>query len=129
MRTPYLSPCESGCVPLVHAQGEGLYWRRMKLRLKVSIVNARGEGFMGIGLVWLLRRIKEFKSIHRAAAEMELSYVKALRILNRLEKNLGRKVVIRTRGGAKRGGAEITPFADRYIEEYDRFLSAPHAQA
>ena len=111
------------------AQGEGVYWRRMKLRLKVSIVNARGEGFMGIGLVWLLRRVKRFKSIHRAAADMELSYVKALKILNRLEKNLGRKVVIRTRGGAKHGGAEITPFAERYIEEYDRFLSALNAHA
>ncbi len=95
----------------------------------MSVVNARGEGFMGIGLVWLLRLIKEFKSIHRAAAEMELSYVKALKIINRLEENLGRKVVIRKRGGATRGGAEVTPFAERYIEEYDRFLSALNAHA
>ena len=63
------------------------------------------------------------------SADMELSYVKALKILNRLEENLGRKVVIRTRGGAARGGAEITPFAERYIEEYDRFLSALNAHA
>jgi len=101
----------------------------MKIRLKVSIVNARGESFMGIGLVWLLRRIKKFKSIHRAAADMELSYVKALKILNRLEENLGRKVVIRTRGGAARGGAEVTPFAERYIKEYERVLSELNAHA
>lgn len=84
---------------------------------------------MGIGLVWLLRRIGKFKSIHRAAADMELSYVKALKILNCLEENLGRKVVIRTRGGMARGGAELTPFAERYIEEYDRFLSELNAHA
>jgi molybdate transport system regulatory protein len=101
----------------------------MKIRLKASIVNSHGESFMGIGLVWLLQRIRKFKSIHRAAADMELSYVKALKILNCLEKNLGRKVVIRTRGGMTRGGAEITPFAERYIEEYDRFLSELNADA
>lgn len=101
----------------------------MKVRLRVSIANSRGEGFMGIGLVWLLRRIQKFKSIHRAAADMELSYVKALNILNDLEKNLGQRVVIRTRGGASRGGAELTPFAERYIAEYERFLSDITAHA
>jgi molybdate transport system regulatory protein len=93
----------------------------MKLRLKISITDKEGEGYMGIGLVWLLLRIKKFKSINRAARDMNLSYAKALKILNRLEENLGRKILIRKRGGRERGGAELTPFAERFIEEYDRF--------
>ena len=101
----------------------------MKIRLRASIVNARDEGFMGIGLVWLLRRIDQFHSIHRAAADMKLSYVKALKILNRLEDNLGRQVVIRSRGGRAGGGAELTPFAEHYIKEYERFLSELTAHA
>ena len=93
----------------------------MKLRLKISIANEEGEGFMGIGLVWLLRRINKFGSISLAAQDMNMSYVKALKILNRLEENLGRKILIRKRGGSNRGGAELTPFAAKFIEEYDRF--------
>lgn len=76
---------------------------------------------MGIGLVWLLQRIKKFESINRAAKDMDMSYVKALRILNRLEKNLGKKILVRKIGGKEHGGAELTPFAKRFIDQYDRF--------
>jgi molybdate transport system regulatory protein len=91
------------------------------MRIKISIADGGGEGFMGIGLVWLLRRVKKFRSIRRAAQDMNLSYAKALKIINRLEANLGRKVLIRTRGGKDRGGAELTRFGERFIEEYDVF--------
>ena len=93
----------------------------MKLKVKISIADDQDEEFMGIGLVWLLRRIKKFKSINQAAQDMDLSYVKALKIINRLEKNLDRKILIRKRGGKDRGGAELTPFAERFVEEYNRF--------
>ncbi len=93
----------------------------MKVKVRVSITNAKGEGYMGIGLVWLLKKIHKFKSIRLAALDMELSYTKALTILNRLEKNLGQKVLVRTRGGMVRGGAELTPFARAYIRAYEDF--------
>jgi molybdate transport system regulatory protein len=93
----------------------------MKVKVRVSITNAKGEGYMGIGLVWLLKKIQKFKSIRLAAMDMELSYTKALTILNRLEKNLGQKVLVRTRGGMVRGGAELTPFAEAYIKAYEDF--------
>ena len=93
----------------------------MKLKVKISITDDQNEEFMGIGLVWLLRRIKKFKSINQAARDMDLSYVKALKIINRLEKDLGQKILIRKRGGKDRGGAELTPFAEQFLERYDRF--------
>jgi len=34
----------------------------MKIKVKISLADGRDEEFMGIGLVWLLRRIKKFKS-------------------------------------------------------------------
>lgn len=74
---------------------------------------------MGIGLVWLLRRIDDTKSIRQAASQMELSYVKALRMLNRLEKNLGTEVLERQRGGHDRGGADLTDFGRCFLAEYD----------
>ena len=51
---------------------------------------------------------------------MNLSYVKALSILNRLEKNLGEQMLIRKRGGNDRGGTDLTPYAERFIEHYRR---------
>lgn len=93
----------------------------MKLKVKISIADDQNEEFMGIGLVWLVRRIKKFKSINQASKDMGLSYVKALKILNRLEKYLDKKMLIRKRGGKERGGAELTPFAEQFLEGYDRF--------
>ena len=74
-----------------------------------------------LGLVWLLRRIKKFKSINEAAKDMGMSYVKALKILNALEKNMGRKILIRKKGGSVRNQTEITPFAEKFIEDYDKY--------
>jgi len=91
----------------------------MQIKIKVTLVNEEREEFMGIGLVWLLRRIDETRSIRQAAVQMELSYVKALRMVNRLEKNLGAPVLERQRGGNDRGGAELTAFGKRFLNRYD----------
>jgi len=55
---------------------------------------------------------------------MNLSYAKALKIINRLEENLGNKLLIRKHGGCARGGAELTTFGRKFIEKYDRMQSA-----
>lgn len=75
---------------------------------------------MGIGLLWLLRGVEKHRSIRRAAAAMGLSYPKALRILNQLEGNLGRTLLVRTRGGKERGGVSLTPFTVGFLAEYER---------
>lgn len=99
------------------------------LKLKISLVNGKNESFMGIGLVWLLERIRKYKSIRLAAKDMGMSYMKAHGILNRLEKNLGQQVLIRRRGGYDRGGAELTDFAEKFIAEYDKCRKRVHAYA
>ena len=74
--------------------------------------------FMGPGPLRLLEKISEFKSINQAAGSMGLSYVKALNILNRLEKCLGEKLLERKRGGNERGGTQLTPYAEKFIWSY-----------
>jgi molybdate transport system regulatory protein len=91
----------------------------MKIKLKITLTNEDGQAFMGIGLVWLLREIEQCHSIHGAAARVGLSYVKALKILNRLEDNLSKKLVLRSRGGHQRGGAELTPYGHCFLSRYD----------
>jgi len=90
----------------------------MKISAKTFITDNSGIPFMGPGPARLLERIDEYKSINKAAKSMSLSYVKALHILNRLEKCLGEQMLIRKRGGNERGGAALTPYAEKYISHF-----------
>jgi molybdate transport system regulatory protein len=90
----------------------------MKISTRIFITDDPGIPFMGPGPVRLLERIDEYKSINKAAKSMSLSYVKALNILNRLERCLGEKILIRKRGGNERGGASLTPYAEKYIRTF-----------
>ena len=96
----------------------------MQIRVKINLANDRGETFMGIGLIWLLREIDRSGSINRACKTMNLSYAKALKIINRLEDNLGTIILVRKRGGCNGGGAELTPFGRKFIADYDRLQSS-----
>lgn len=92
----------------------------MQCDVRIVLHDGTGRRFMGIGPVWLLERVDKYRSIARAAREMNLSYPKAIRIINRLEEGLGRKVIARWKGGNRRGGAELTPFGRDFIRRYDR---------
>jgi molybdate transport system regulatory protein len=90
----------------------------MKISVKTYITDDPGIPFLGAGPIMLLESIHEFRSINKAAKNMSLSYVKALNILNRLEKGLGEKMINRKRGGNERGGASLTPSAEKYIRHF-----------
>jgi molybdate transport system regulatory protein len=90
----------------------------MRITTKTFITDDPGIPFMGPGPVRLLEMINEYKSINKAAKSMSLSYVKALNILNKLEKCLGEQMLIRKRGGNERGGAALTPYAEKYISSF-----------
>ena len=92
----------------------------MDIRVKVGIIDEHSEQFIGPGLVQLLEGIKKYKSIKRAAKEMGLSYKKAHNMLNRLENDLEEKVLIRKRGGTERGGTDISPLGEIYMDEFTR---------
>ncbi len=93
----------------------------MDLRIKISLLDENGKPFMGIGVVWLLDAVERTGSIRRAAAGMDLSYVKALKMIRRLEAGLGKQVVRPVRGGSGGGGTRLTPFGREFIRDYDRF--------
>jgi molybdate transport system regulatory protein len=90
----------------------------MKIKVKLIITNDQDESFMGVGLIWLLQAIKECKSINSAAKSMNMSYAKAIKLLNNLEHNLGDKVIDRRRGGNERCGAELTSYGESLIKKY-----------
>lgn len=90
----------------------------MRLHLKLALANERDEEFCGGGLLQLLEGIGRHGSIHQAARDMALSYVKALKILNRLERGLGETLLVRHKGGAARGSTELTPFARQFVRDF-----------
>jgi molybdate transport system regulatory protein len=87
----------------------------MKIHLKLSVLNDQGLPFMGRGPVQLLQGIERLGSINQAAKEMDLSYVKALKMIKRMEACLGGKIVKTEIGGKEHGGAKLTPLANKFI--------------
>ena len=92
----------------------------MKLHVKMALASDADEEFCGAGVLQVLEGIGRQGSIQGAAQEMGLSYVKALRILNRLERELGETLLVRRKGGAERGHTELTPFARTFVREFAR---------
>lgn len=95
---------------------------KIRLKVKVTLFNKEGRGFLGAGHYELLRRISSYPSISRAAREMGMSYAKAHRILHDLEKNSINQILVMHMGGMDRGGAELTPFARTLIEAYEQYI-------
>lgn len=90
------------------------------LKVKLYIENEEDK-FMGIGVLWLLQRIEKCGSLRAAAIDLGISYSKAFKMIENLEKSLGQEVLSRRRGGASRTGASITPFGFAFMNLYDDF--------
>ena len=67
-----------------------------------------GERFFGEGPCRLLHLIEETGSLRSAAAQMGLSYSKALRLVQHAEKELGFALTCKTIGGRGGGGSTLT---------------------
>lgn len=93
----------------------------IRLHLKISLLSSEDEEFLGPGVLELLGRIASTGSIQRAARDMNLSYVKALKILKRMEAGLPHPVLIRHKGGHERGSSRLTPYGLRLLEKYTEF--------
>ena len=93
----------------------------MDVKIKIYFTDEDGKQFMGIGVYWLLLGIKKYGSIRRAAEDMQLSYVKALSMLNNLEKTLKIKILHRKRGGDSREGTSLTKTGEKLISLYDKY--------
>ncbi|MBO6000393.1 MAG: LysR family transcriptional regulator [Spirochaetales bacterium] len=92
----------------------------MNLKVKLYLESDKGK-FMGIGVLWLLEKVKACGSLRSAAAELGISYSKAFRMVQNLETELGVEVLERKRGGMQRTGASLTRFGEDFICLYDTF--------
>lgn len=91
---------------------------KKKTDYKVSgslLIECGGERFFGPGRAELLERIDETGSLSQAAKKMRMSYKKAWEMINTLNSQSVRPLVVLKTGGEKGGGSVITEDARELI--------------
>ncbi|GHT83506.1 molybdenum transporter [Spirochaetia bacterium] len=96
----------------------------VKPALKVSLITRteKGEPFCGPGMIKLLLEIRQNGNVRDACEKMGMSYSKAWKLLDRLERWLGFTVVARQQGGRGGGEAHLTGEGAAFLEKHCAFL-------
>jgi molybdate transport system regulatory protein len=87
------------------------------IQLSIRIDLETGER-IGPGRIALLEAIRKTGSITAAAKSMEMSYRRAWRHVDELNKLMAKPVVATSTGGAKRGSTTLTPVGEKIIALY-----------
>jgi molybdate transport system regulatory protein len=93
---------------------------RRKLLLPRMRVMCGNDIALGPGKVDLLKHIQNSGSILRAAKSMNMSYMRAWKLLKTMENCFKRPLVKKTRGGRGGGNAQLTPTGDKAIAYYEK---------
>jgi molybdate transport system regulatory protein len=91
----------------------------MKVACKIWL-DHNGKAF-GEGPCELLKRVEKTSSLHEAAHQMDMSYSKAWKLIQAMEKRLGFFLLDKKVGGVSGGGSQVTPRAKDLIERYEGF--------
>ncbi|NNF01361.1 MAG: LysR family transcriptional regulator [Bacteroidia bacterium] len=88
------------------------------LKAKTRIwIESEDSTFLGYGRIQLLESIHKEGSISKAARSMDMSYVKAWKLIDQM--NSKAKVVITATGGKKGGGATVTKYGLSLIKSFN----------
>lgn len=91
----------------------------MKVKSKVWF-EKNSKLVFGEGKSELLKSIDKTGSISEAAKTMGISFRHAWGYITAIEKRLGMKFIVRSKGGKGGGGSYLTPSAKAFIHKYDR---------
>ena len=91
---------------------------RIPVTTRIKLTLHTKERFFGPGICELLEKIRETGSIQAAAAEMEMSYTKAWKIVNRAEREMGISLITRQSGGRKGGSSTLTEAGERAVCDF-----------
>lgn len=80
----------------------------------------KGDRFvMSEGRAKLLKLIKKYGSLARAADEMRMSYRHAWGVVKKIEEITGERIVVSERGGQEGGASVLTAEGQRLLDEYE----------
>jgi len=86
-----------------------------------------GEGkIFGDGPCDILVRIDHFGSLKKAAEDINMSYSQAWKLINKLEDNLGFKLIEKRVGGRAGGGSELTEKGRKLMNDFLSFRREIH---
>lgn len=91
----------------------------MQVKSKVWI-EKNGELVFGVGKARLLSCIEKTRSINKAAQVMGISFRRAWGHIETIERHLGKKMLVRKRGGQYGGGSELTEEAKELLDRFER---------
>lgn len=96
----------------------------LKIVRKTYIYFENEEGpvkFFGFGVVQLLKSINDFGSINLACKKLNLSYSKALKMIQNCESIINKPIIIHQKGGSDRAGATLTKVGKDLINIWDEY--------
>ena len=106
---------------MVRSSGTSILLSKSKYKVTGTLwIECEGERFFGPGRVELLQRIEETGSINKAAKQMDMSYKKAWEMVNALNKQAAKPLIITQTGGEKGGGSVITSEAKNLIAYHQK---------
>ncbi|AGK61060.1 N-terminal domain of molybdenum-binding protein [Archaeoglobus sulfaticallidus PM70-1] len=94
-----------------------------EIKFKVWI-EKDGKHVLGRGGAEILSAIKSEGSIMSASKKLGMSYRYVWDYIEKMERNLGEKVVIRDRGGSRGGGTVLTERGEELLELFNKIDSA-----
>lgn len=77
-----------------------------------------GTCFLGSVKTELLNEIRQSGSLSGAAKKLKISYQHAWTMIDEMNRSAPEPLVIKQRGGAHGGGAEISPYGEKILQEY-----------
>src|SRR6056297_3110863 len=91
----------------------------MKLNYKLWLED--DERMFGDGPCHILELVDQFGSLRQAAAEINMSYSQAWKLIKKLEKRLGFNLLDRKTGGSQGGGSKLTVKGRIMTERFSAF--------
>lgn len=95
-----------------------------RLSLRIDLPN--GTRF-GPGKAALLKALQETGSIRAAASQLEMSYPRALKLIEQMNASFAQPLVETQHGGAEGGGTRVTDLGERVIRLYGEICAASDA--
>ncbi|MEI9893256.1 MAG: hypothetical protein WDN28_04960 [Chthoniobacter sp.] len=98
------------------------------LKVRLRIVNGETDAF-GPGKAQLLESLLATGSLNRTAAEMKMSYMKALALTRAMNAQFTQPLVELARGGKQGGGSQVTALGRKVLAEYQAMATATEKAA
>src|SRR5262245_9336643 len=92
-------------------------------------IDLRKGSHFGPGKAELLEHIRETGSIAAAGRRMKMSYTRAWGLVKDLNDDFAAPLVRSAKGGAARGGAELTPLGEEVLRRYRRIQASAQSAA